>query len=579
MNSTLNLPDDCHQLLSALVDGTISLPEREQLAQQLAVSEDARVRYFEYVVLHAQLTRKLRPPGVLPNLTVLDLPVRKGFGQRFQPVVAGSRIWVTLAVGMVFAAYVTAITWNMLGKRELGDEPQLPDHLHSVATITAVSEVRWSADSAASLAADNRKNGDGEGLVITPGVPLLIDSGLVELHLKQGATLLIEGPAEWSIDGVNAATLNRGKVVAKVPHAAVGFKLQTPGARIVDLGTEFGVVVAQNQETEVQVFQGRVSLRTSGKNIGVPSSRILVAGESTTIVAGAEPGQFVLRDVQGKPTALSRKLPAPKSKPAPSYPDSLVAYWNFDEQNDEGICWDVCGSNHATLVDVKRVAGLAGKGAVEFSNTDGQVVRLPAQASGLNFGEGITIELLFTSNWSGAPFDYDELMRAEGSFTFSFQNDHNDAIDGPVLALEVRTTKGSVNLDMPLDGQEGRPTLAELTDGKPHHAVATGDATTGEFAIYLDGKKCFSQILTPGATVQLAGDSTPQIGNFSGNLEEPFSGTLDEVALYAAALPAEQIAEHWAQSRVGECYFKTCSGKVLRNVESSAGTGAEIGQP
>ena len=104
--------------------------------------------------------------------------------------------------------------------------------------------------------------------------------------------------------------------------------------------------------------------------------------------------------------------------------------------------------------------------------------------------------------------------------------------------------------------------------GKPHHAVATGNTATGEFAIHIDGKKCFSRIIAPGATVVVGGNATPLIGNYSGNLEEPFSGVIDEVALYAAALSAEQIAGHWASSANQLSYF---SSPVARPSKTTRG--------
>jgi len=163
----------------------------------------------------------------------------------------------------------------------------------------------------------------------------------------------------------------------------------------------------------------------------------------------------------------------------------------------------------------------------------------------------MTIEVLFTSRWSGEALDYDELFRKDGMVTFSFQNDTNDSIDGPVLALEI----GGGGLNMPLDGQEGRPTLAEITDGKPHHAVATADGKSGDLAIYLDGVKRFSHTDKRGIWLGGGVASTPLIGNYSGDLTEPFTGVIDEVAVYRQALSAEDIANHWRCASGGDGYF------------------------
>src|SRR5690606_6891347 len=121
-----------------------------------------------------------------------------------------------------------------------------------VAIIEDDQDVRWSSETAS--AASARK--------IQPGELLKIDSGIVELHLASGVRLSVEGPAECTVVGGNSATLDSGKLVAHVPAQARGFVLKTPSARIVDLGTRFGVFVGQDEQTDVVVFQGEVDVFT-----------------------------------------------------------------------------------------------------------------------------------------------------------------------------------------------------------------------------------------------------------------------------------------------------------------------------
>jgi hypothetical protein len=113
---------------------------------------------------------------------------------------------------------------------------------------------------------------------IRRGEALSIASGLVELKLTQGTKLLIEGPAEWSIDGQNNATLKRGKLVASVPKQAIGFTLETPTAKIVDLGTEFEVDVAASGKSQVHVRRGAIEA-TPLDSLGSAATVRLSAGE------------------------------------------------------------------------------------------------------------------------------------------------------------------------------------------------------------------------------------------------------------------------------------------------------------
>ena len=60
-----------------------------------------------------------------------------------------------------------------------------------------------------------------------------------------------------------------GQVVVRVPENAIGFELDSPAARVVDLGTEFAINVGPNLETDLQVFEGAVA--ATGARSGFPS--------------------------------------------------------------------------------------------------------------------------------------------------------------------------------------------------------------------------------------------------------------------------------------------------------------------
>jgi hypothetical protein len=57
--------------------------------------------------------------------------------------------------------------------------------------------------------------------------------------------------------------LHGGRLTAKVPSQAIGFVVDTPTAKLKDLGTEFGVNVRDGQ-TDVQVFNGIVDVQHHG---------------------------------------------------------------------------------------------------------------------------------------------------------------------------------------------------------------------------------------------------------------------------------------------------------------------------
>jgi len=179
--------------------------------------------------------------------------------------------------------------------------------------------------------------------------------------------------------------------------------------------------------------------------------------------------------------------------------------------------------------------------------------------------EGITLEAMIASAWSGRFGDYDEIFRKEDGnarMLLSFQHDgeahagfSEPAVPrGPCLSFGLHLAgRGYRELDMPLDGLDGRPTLTEITDGKPHHVVATYDSFTGRKAIFIDGRLRFSHGYPVGTMALSGGPVAATIGNHRHS--EPFTGVIDEVALYDFALTPDEIAAHWRRAAGGERYF------------------------
>ncbi len=87
-------------------------------------------------------------------------------------------------------------------------------------------------------------------------------SGLAEIEFNDGAKIILEGPANFKLESANGATLNLGKLSARVPEKAIGFTVKTPNASIVDLGTEFTLHVKKNKSSDVYVFAGEVEIST-----------------------------------------------------------------------------------------------------------------------------------------------------------------------------------------------------------------------------------------------------------------------------------------------------------------------------
>lgn len=178
------------------------------------------------------------------------------------PQVRRNTLYATVAS---LAAAIVGILF-FVGK---GTEP------NSVAKIVNASDLVWSTNDHAMPPKGN----------LQAGQQIDVEAGLLEIEFGDGARVILEGPAKFAVQSRDAGDLQLGKLVAQVPSQAHGFRIHTPGMKIVDLGTEFGVVVDSEKNAQVRVFSGKVNLHAVDKEQREIASRLLRPG-TTIEVAG-----------------------------------------------------------------------------------------------------------------------------------------------------------------------------------------------------------------------------------------------------------------------------------------------------
>ena len=147
----------------------------------------------------------------------------------------------------------------------------------SIAKSNYIAELTW-------LGATNEK-GDylhsPTASTLTEGKTLLIQHGNVHVKFACGAEVTLHGPAVFHIETEKLARLEYGSLEAKVPPEAIGFLIDTPASRVIDLGTEFAVSVADNGNTNINVINGEVETESWRPNLlGVQPRRKLFEGDS-----------------------------------------------------------------------------------------------------------------------------------------------------------------------------------------------------------------------------------------------------------------------------------------------------------
>jgi hypothetical protein len=257
----------------------------------------------------------------------------------------------------------------------------------------------------------------------------------------------------------------------------------------------------------------------------------------------------------------------PNPGPLPGLPAGLLSFWDFNEADGPqpgrtfNLAYDRQDGRHGHFVGIaERAPGLVGTGSALFHDAAGEGVAFDGNT--LTTPNGITIETLFSTNWDGS--DQAEFFRKEDGnnrILLSFQSDANtnnasgqlvgsDTSPGISLGLN---TGGYKEMDVALDGADGRPSLASLTDGSVHHLVASYDAATGVKAMYIDGVQVALIDGPDNVTIVNGGAATGFIGSDRGG--EPFPGILDEVAIYSRALSLAEIQLHYQNTLNGQNYF------------------------
>lgn len=125
-----------------------------------------------------------------------------------------------------------------------------------VATLADSISAKWS-DAAGDMEKGQRLRA-GEG-------PLRLAEGLATLQFDNNTQVVIEAPAEFQILTEETIRLRYGKLCATVPQEAIGFTVNTQTARVIDLGTVFGVQADISGDTSLHVLQGKTTLIAGNK--------------------------------------------------------------------------------------------------------------------------------------------------------------------------------------------------------------------------------------------------------------------------------------------------------------------------
>ena len=147
-----------------------------------------------------------------------------------------------------------------------------PPAPYEVATIYDSIDAKWSSPMPIEAGAR----------IATRSKPIQLTQGVVKLLTDENVEVVLEGPTEFSFVSYSEIALNYGKLFARVSAQGRGFSVATPNSKVVDLGTEFGVLCHINGDTEVYMYKGKANL-FAGEKSANKTSQFLTAGSARQV--------------------------------------------------------------------------------------------------------------------------------------------------------------------------------------------------------------------------------------------------------------------------------------------------------
>ncbi len=222
----------------------------------MLLSDEASRRYFAgYFQHHTEIQFAIRA-GRAADSALEQLAQAGGALESPPRTISGRTAWhfAQIGQGAVVAACVLAVlaaaVWYgaTAGRVRPGGRPAA-----NVAWLVNAQDCQWAGR-------DQKPGRD-----MKAGKILRLERGLAEIEFDKGARVILQGPAGFELTSESAGRLLYGTLTVRVPAPARGFTVISPGGKVVDLGTEFGLSVDERGATTVlRVFTGEVEAFPAG---------------------------------------------------------------------------------------------------------------------------------------------------------------------------------------------------------------------------------------------------------------------------------------------------------------------------
>lgn len=398
----------------------------------------------------------------------------------------------------------------------------------AVAVLTSAVEVRWS-DSATP-----RRVGEA----LEPGW-LKLDAGIARIEFFSGARVMIEGPAELRLISPAEAFCASGRLSADVPPQAQGFRIGTPQASVVDLGTSFGITVGSGG-SEVHVFKGEVQVN---KDAAQPQG--LTEGQALAIQTGggqrqlpANPAAFASAEDIERRTIDAQRLRQQRWQAAVAQLQSdpaLLIWYDFEsggaDRTMHNLAPNAAPATNGAIIGCGWTGGRwPGKRALDFRNLSDRIrLTVPGSHRSITLAAWVRVH--------GLDRTYNSLFMSDA---FNPGAVHWQITSGGKVRLGIAnsTTPWQADYDSPMIFTPQRL-------GQWVHLAVVYDAEGRRVSHFVDGEPVSRTAMRFDIPLRI---EHVEVGNWNVGTRSPestpirhFSGRMDELGLFARALGEAEI--------------------------------------
>jgi len=354
--------------------------------------------------------------------------------------------------------------------------------------------------------------------------------GEVTLTFQNGVAVSLESPARFSIIDPMRMQLDHGRARAIVPESGHGFVIETSTMVVEDLGTEFGVVVDDEQNQELHVFAGEVRLHEKDLPPELLTENSALAWAANTKRRSITPDDraFATSMSIGYKRWLDHSL---KLRQDPA------ALFYFDFETDSRKSEEVINRATTGIVDNARLTNgiwatgrWPEKGAMLFENT----------------GDRIELDI---------PGQYDQITIMGwvqvNRYDFALQTVFN-TIDYSPGQHHWNLTRGG-SLRMGLSSQYDLTSQETLPRNHWTHVAAQLDSQAQESVYYINGEEVGREQWKTSIPIHYGPSSIGAWGHTNRDGQIVYSrdlrGRIDEIALFRRILSADEIRQTYEAGR------------------------------